>query len=42
MHDFSNLTMELIAKQRGSEVQMDGKRIRVKMERSDYFDGGKN
>ena len=41
MHDFTNLTAELIAGRRGPEVQMEKVRLGVKMERPDYFEGGK-
>lgn len=41
MQDFANLTAELIAGRRGPEVQMDNVRLGVKMERPDYFEGGK-
>ena len=41
MQDFANLTAELIAGRRGPEVQMENVRLGVKMERPDYFEGGK-
>ena len=41
MQDFANLTAELIAGRRSAEVQMDPVRLGVKMERPDYFEGGK-
>ena len=41
VQDFANLTAELIAGWRGPEIQMEGVRIRVKVERPEYFDGGK-
>ena len=39
VQDFANLTAELIAGRRGPE--MEGVRIGVKVERPEYFDGGK-
>ena len=42
MQDFANLTAEIIAGQRGPEVQMENVRIRVKMERPDSFYGSKD
>ena len=41
MQDFANLTAELIAGRRGPEGQMENVRLGVKMERPDYFEGGK-
>ena len=42
MQDFANLTAELIAGRRGEAVQMENVRLGVKMERPDYFEGGKH
>ena len=39
VQDFANLTTELIAGRRGPE--MEGVRIGVKVERPEYYDGGK-
>ena len=41
VRDFVNLTAELIVGRRGPEVQMEGVHIGVKVERPEYFDGGK-
>ena len=41
MHEFPNLTAELLAGQRGPEVQMDGMRIGVKVEKPENYDRSK-
>ena len=41
MQDFTNLIAELIAGQRGPEVQMEGMRIRVKIEKPKNYGGSK-
>ena len=41
MHEFANLTAELLAGRRGPKVQMDGMRIRVKVEKPENYDGSK-
>ena len=41
VQDFANLTAELIAGRRGPEIQFEGMRIGVKVEKPDSYDGGK-
>ena len=41
MHEFANLMAELMAERRGPEVQLDGLRIRVKVEKPENYDGSK-
>ena len=41
MREFANLTAELLAGRRGPEVQMDGMRIGVKVEKPENYDGSK-
>ena len=41
MREFANLIAELLAGQRGPEVQMDGMRIRVKVKKPENYDGSK-
>ena len=41
MQDFVNMTAELIARRRGPEVEFQGMRIGVKLEKTDDYDGGK-
>ena len=41
MHEFANLTAELLVGQRGPKVQMDGMRIGVKVEKPENYDGSK-
>ena len=40
-HKFANLTAELMAGQRGPEVQPDGMHIKVKVEKLEDYDGSK-
>ena len=42
MQEFSNSTMELLARRRGPEIQWEGKRMRVKVEKPDTYDGDKS
>ena len=39
--EFANLTAELLAGQRGTEVQLEGLRVRVKVEKPESYDGTK-
>ena len=41
MQEFANLTVELLAGRRGPEVQMEGMRIGVKVEKPENYDGSK-
>ena len=41
MQEFSNLIVELLVGRRGLEVQMEGMRIRVKVEKPENYDGSK-
>ena len=41
MREFANLTAELLAGRRGPEVQMEGMRIGVKVEKPENYDGSK-
>ena len=41
MREFANLTVELMAGRRGPEVQLDGLRIGVKVEKPETYDGSK-
>ena len=41
MREFANLMAELLAGRRGPEVQMDGMRIGVKIEKPENYDGSK-
>ena len=41
MREFANLMAELMAGRRGPEVQLDGKRIRVKVKKPENYDGNK-
>ena len=41
MHDFANLTAELIAGRHGLEVQFKGMQIGVKVEKPKNYDGRK-
>ena len=41
MGEFANLTAELLVGQHGPEVQMEGMRIGVKVEKPDNYDGSK-
>ena len=41
MHEFANLTAELMAGQRGPEVQLDGMRIGAKVDKLENYDGSK-
>ena len=41
MREFANLTVELLAGRRGPEVQMEGMRIGVKVEKPENYDGSK-
>ena len=42
MHDFANMTEELMAGRRGLEVQFEGMRFAVKVEKPNNYDGGKH
>ena len=42
MQEFANLTAELLAGQRGPELQMEGMRMGVKVEKLDTYDGEKS
>ena len=39
--EFANLTVELLARQRGPEVQLEGMRVGVKVEKPGTYDGAK-
>ena len=41
MREFANLTAELLTGRRGPEVQMEGMRIGVKVEKPENYDGSK-
>ena len=41
MREFANLTAELLAGRRGPEVQVEGMRIGVKVEKPENYDGSK-
>ena len=41
MHEFANLTAELLVGQRGPEVQLEGMRIGVKVEKLETYSGEK-
>ena len=41
MHEFINLTAELMVGRRGPEVQLDGMHIKVKVEKPENYDGSK-
>ena len=41
MCEFANLAAELLAGRRGPEVQMEGMRIRVKLEKPENYNGSK-
>ena len=41
MHEFANLTAELLVGQRGPEVQLEGMRMGVKVEKPESYDGVK-
>ena len=41
MHEFTNLTTELLVERGGPEVQLEGMRVGVKVEKPDTYDGAK-
>ena len=42
MQDFANMTAELLARRRRPEVQFEGIRFAMKVEKPDNYDGGKH
>ena len=42
MQEFANLTVELLVGQRGLELQLEGMRMGVKVEKPEAYDGDKS